>query len=60
MSKSLAQKAALLNALIARREAIESRVKFLGLATSANEVILLKREHARVVKRIAWLESRLK
>jgi hypothetical protein len=58
--KSLAEKAALLNALKRRQLEVEAQVKMIVSATSLQKVIHLKREHARLVKRIANLEAKLK
>jgi len=58
--KSLADKAALLNALQRRKLEIESKVRMIVSSTALQTVIALKREHARLVKRIASLEARLK
>jgi hypothetical protein len=58
--KNLHEKAALLNALKARRLEIEAQVKLVVSATSLQRVLALKREHARIVRRIAGLEAKLK
>jgi len=58
--KNLHEKAALLNALKARKLEIEGQVKVIVSATSLQRVVALKREHARVVRRIAGLEAKLK
>ncbi len=58
--KSLAEKAELLNALTRRRLVIEAAVRTVDLATPLERVRELKREHARVVRRIQRLEGKLK
>ena len=58
--KDLHGKAALLNALIARRKAVELEVRNIISTTALAKVQALKREHAQLVKRIARLESALK
>lgn len=58
--KDLHAKAALLNALTRRKLEVESQVRMIVSETALSKVIALKREHARLVKRIASLTARLK
>lgn len=57
---SLEKRVERLNALTRRKLELEAMVRMVDLGTTTERVRTLKREHRRVVEKIAYLEGRLK